>query len=79
MILAGPPVIPVQEKRPLSLTHDGTLGCPGADASELPVRRAPLLEVGEQFCGHLDSGGKELAEQFGRGYAPGPSASVVKL
>jgi hypothetical protein len=58
----------------------------GGSAAVLPLRRCaavggelagqacPLLKVGEQFPGHLDFGGEELAGQVGRGHVPGPGS-----
>ncbi len=69
MILVGPPVIPVQRKRPLSPTHDETLGRPGTGAeSEQRLAaggggaRASAWWPGGRggLEGGLDGGGGEL-------------------
>ena len=56
----------------------GRGGQRAGDAAAFPLRRdaavggelagqaCPLLKIGEQFSGHLDPGGEELAEQLGR-------------
>jgi hypothetical protein len=52
-------------------TREGSLTLGARCASvggELAGQVRPLLEVGEQFSGQLDSGGEELAEQVGRGH-----------
>ena len=70
------------------LSNNGTAS--GGSAPVLPLQRCavvggelasqagPLLEIGEQFSGHLDSAGEELGEQFGRGYALGPGSRGLR-